>query len=164
MRIGLNRTVWLLAAGCGLAVLGAPGVSISAATAGNGDPSAVSNTVRLEIQLAGLGANGGKVTIKPAHPGCQFKPVAIPIAKGPAGDVVKLDPISVSASTTSADRDCTFEITLTEPGRETKTFRRGLRLNPPTPGVATAPARSLKCYLPVTVAIKDDAKATTRKR
>ena len=164
MRTGLNRTVWLQAAGWGLAAIGMVSFS-AAASAGDGETPAVANTVRLEIQLAGLGANGGKITIKPAHPGCKFKPVAIPIAKGTAGDVVKLEPISVAASTTSADRDCSFEITLTEPGRETKTFRRGLRLNPPAAGVTTAPSRTLKCYLPVTaVAIKDDGKATTRKR
>jgi hypothetical protein len=158
MRIGLMRTAWLL---------GAIGLLSASATAGSGDGDtpALANTVRLEIQISGLGANGGKVTIKPAHPGCKFKPVTIPIAKGASTDVLKLDPIAVSASTTSADRDCSFEITLTEPGREPKTFRRGLRLNPPIAGATIAPSRTLKCYLPATaVAIKEDGKSTPPRR
>lgn len=164
MRIGFKKIAGLLAASWGLAVVGTVSAS---ARAGDGDgvsdTPAVANTVRLEIQISGLGANGGKVTIKPAHPGCKFKAVAIPIAKGAEGDVVKLDPISVVASTTSADRDCSFEITLTEPGREPKTFRRGVRLNPPAAGGSTAPSCVLKCRLPATaVAIKDDGRTTKR--
>ena len=164
MRIGFKQTAKLLAAAWGLAAIG---TSSASASDGDGvaDTTALANTVRLEIQISGLGANGGKVTIKPAHPGCKFKAVAIPIAKGAEGEVVKLDPISVSASTTSADRDCSFEITLNEPGREPKTFRRGLRLNPPAAGATAAPSRTLKCYLPATaVAIKDDGKTTPPRR
>lgn len=164
MRIGSKQIAGLLAAAWGLAAIGI----LSASTrAGDGDGvsdlPAVANTVRLEIQISGLGGNGGKVTIKPAHPSCKFKVVAIPIAKGAEGDTVKLDPITVTASTTSADRDCSFEITLTEPGRQPKTFRRGVRLNPPAAGATTAPSCVLKCRLPATaVAIKDDGKTTKR--
>jgi hypothetical protein len=72
------------------------------------------------------------------------------------GEVYTIPPMAIVASTTSADRDCSFEIIVTEPGREPKKFRRGLRLAPETEGAIASPSRTLKCYLPATtVAIKD---------
>ena len=131
----------------------------------DGPTVAIENTVKLEIQISGLGAKGAKIEIKPAHPGCKFKLEPIKIPKGTGGDLVKLDTITVLASTTHSDRDCSFEITLTEPGRTPKTFRRGLQLAATTPGVATLPSRTLKCYLPATaIASKDDPKATKPRR
>ena len=160
MRRGLNRTGWLLVAGCLASI--APASALRAGLAGDGDTPPVENTVKLEIHIAGLGREGGKLTIKPAHPGCQFRPVEMTIPKGmgAGAEVVKLKPVAVSARTTAADRDCSFEITLSEPGREPKVYRRGLRLNPPAPDDATpTPARTLKCYLPATaVAAKEGSK------
>jgi hypothetical protein len=162
MRIGLQRTAWLLAAGWGLTAIVA---SSSRALAGDGDTPAVVNTVNLEIEISGLAGKGGKVTIKPAHPGCQFKAISVPLEKRAGGDMVKLAPITVAASTTSADRDCSFEITVTEPGREPKTIRRGIRLNPPVAGAKVAPSRTLKCSMSATaIAIKDAGKSTTPRR
>lgn len=160
MRIGLNRAAWLIIAGSGLVAL-VEGPSRAGDDKKPATP--VVNTVRLEIQIAGLGSEGAKVTVKPAHPGCKFEVRPREIPKGAGGDVVKLVPFNVVASTTSADRDCSFEITIAQPGHEPRTFRRGLRLNPPTAGTITAPVRTLKCYLATTaVAIKDDGK-TPRK-
>ena len=126
-------------------------------------PPAVANTVRLEIQIAGLGARGGKVEIKPAHPGCKFKKVEKAIPKKAGGAITTLDPIAVEVSSTSPDRDCSFEITVTEPGLKPVTFRRGLQLAPiaeadKAKGKATAaPARTLKCYLPAAMIAAKDA-------
>jgi hypothetical protein len=148
-------TAWTLFAGLGLVTLG---TSPAPAVEEDGSPSAIENTVRLEIQISGLGSQGAKISIKPAHPSCQFKTIERTIAKGARGDVVKFEPISVAASTTSADRDCSFEITIAEPGRKPKTFRRGLQLVSPAAGAtaSVAPKRTLKCYLPATeIAAKD---------
>lgn len=162
MRNGFMRTVGLLAAGCGLVLFGC---SFASASVGDGDPS-VENTVRLEIQISGLGPQGAKIAIKPAHPSCNFKaPDPIVIPKGTKGEVIKLKPIAVAASTTSADRDCSFEITITEPGQDPKVFRRGLRLATPPAGTSAPPSRTLKCYLPATaVAVKDNGKGDTKRK
>ena len=131
----------------------------------DGPTVAIENTVRLEIQISGLGAKGAKIEIKPAHPGCKFKLEPIKIPKGTGGDLVKLDTITVLASTTHSDRDCSFEITLTEPGRTPKTFRRGLQLAAAPSGATALPSRTLKCYLPATaIASKDDPKVTKPRR
>ena len=170
MRIGFPRATWLLAAGCGLAVIAslsavAPAMaSASAGIEGDEAPATVQNTVKLEIQIAGLGAKGGKVVIKPAHPGCKFKAFEKAIPKDLSGDLYTLPPMSIAATTTSADRDCSFEITLMEQGREPKTFRRGLRLTPTTEGALGAPSKTLRCYLPATtVAIKDPSRTNPRR-
>ncbi len=78
---------------------------------------------------------------------------------------MKLDPITFAASSTGVDRDCSFEITLTEPGQKSKTFLRGLQLAPITPGAKT-PVRICKCSLTATstaVIAKDQEKGKTRK-
>lgn len=163
MRIELQKASRLfVAAGC---VLVAMSTTCIRAFAGDGGKTpTVQNNVKLEIQIAGLGTDGAKVTIKPAHAGCQFKAIEKPIPKGSKGDVFKLEPISVTASSTSADRDCSFEITVTEPGHEPKTYRRGLRLAVPAAGSSEAPSRTLKCYLPaIAVASKDDGRGKTRR-
>ena len=151
-----NRSIlaaWAIAAGF---------TFVAVASAGEGDPPAIENTVRLEVQIAGMGPLGGKIEIKPAHPGCQFKTVEKTIAKGESADLVKLDPIVMAVASTGADRDCSFEIILTEPGMKARTFRRGLQLTSPQPGAKT-PVRTLKCTLPIaTIATKDES--TTKKR
>jgi hypothetical protein len=157
MRIEIQKTAWILAASWAL----------TATTRAGDDPKPpsppVKNTVRLEIQISGLGAQGAKVAIKPAHPGCKFDAKEIPIAKGNNTEVVKLKPIDLAVSSTNPDRDCSFEITLTEPGREPRTFRRGLRLNTPAPGAAAIPSKTLKCYLPATAVAVKDAEKTPRR-
>lgn len=162
MRIRSWMTAWALFAGLGHATF-APAPALAAEA--DGEAVAIVNTVRLEIQISGLGAEGARVEIKPSHPGCKFEVVKKTIPRGTRSEVVKLDTISISASTSSADRDCSFEITILEPGRSAKTFRRGLQLSPPSAGVAAAPSRTLKCYLPATaIASKDDPKTKTPRR
>ncbi len=161
MRIRSWTTAWALLAGLSCVTFAAtPAIAAEA----DGESAPVENTVKLEIQISGLGANGGKVEIKPAHPGCKFKAVERTIAKGTRAEIVKLEPISVVASTTSADRDCSFEITLIEPGRAARTFRRGLQLAPVSAEVPNSPTRTLKCYLPATVVASKDAPKTTKPR
>ena len=164
MRIGLIRAAWLVVAGVGFVAI-APGLS----PGGDGDKGqpapTVENTVRLEIEIAGLGPDGAKVVVKPAHPGCRFKEKTETIPKGAGGEVAKVKPFTVVASTTAADRDCSFQITVTEPGKEPRTFRRGLRLNPPAASAKATPVRTLKCYLATTaVAIKDGGKDSKTRR
>ncbi len=53
--------------------------------ASEGDPPVVENTVRLELQIAGLGAEGGKIEIKPRTRAASSSPSRRrwPRARGP---------------------------------------------------------------------------------
>jgi hypothetical protein len=63
--------------------------------------------VQLALRVAGLTSRGCDVEVKPAHPGCSFKTVVEHV--GPDGMAnLRLDDVR----TVSADRDCTFAITI----------------------------------------------------
>jgi hypothetical protein len=110
--------------------------------------------VELDLKIAGLGKKGCDIEIKPGNSGCKFKPVTQHIeADGKA--TIKFKDIE----TQSADRDCTFAITVHEPGQAEKTVKRGLRLKSPgTPG------QSLNCFLssPSKIARAERENATKR--
>jgi hypothetical protein len=92
--------------------------------------------VILDLGIAGLGPKGCDIEIKAAHPGCKFEPVTRHIGeRGQATIEIK------DIETTSADRDCTFAITVREAGQAEKTNRRGLRLKAPG-----STAQTLSCY------------------
>jgi hypothetical protein len=93
--------------------------------------------VKLELRIAGLGPKGCDVEIKPGHAGCRFETKTRHVdAHGWA--TILLNDIQ----TQSADRDCTFAITIREPGQAERTVRRGLRL-----GATPGPGEMLLCYL-----------------
>jgi hypothetical protein len=122
----------------------------------------VRNRVTLVLQVSGLGQEGFEIEVRPAHPGCRFEPIVRthedPI---PAGAVVRIDPIAIDATSLGADRDCSFAITIREPGKPPRTFLRGLRLDRAT-AEQTLPTQTFRCYLSATaLALKDDA---SRKR
>lgn len=102
--------------------------------------SGVVNHVVLELQVQGLSKEGCIVEISPGHPGCKFKKVRYKVDSSR----VLLQPIEVTSL--SADRDCSFAITIKEPGMPDQTVRRGMRLS--RPGSGSAPPESkLTCYL-----------------
>ena len=122
------------------------GISALAGTSWAAGPTAVKQKVQLNIRLDGVSAPSGvEILIKPGHPATRFKEVTYKVKQdGDIGDIPVLD-----VETVSADRDCSFAITLKEPGQPDKVFRRSLRINPPTPATAGKPevAQSLKCFL-----------------
>lgn len=80
--------------------------------------------VRLVLRIAGLGAEGCDVAIKPANPTCRFKPVKKHV--NPAGELaVDVKDMEVR----SVNRNCSFSITVTEPGQKPRTILRGFRLD-----------------------------------
>ena len=95
------------------------------------------HTVTLEVAIDGLGAKGCDVEVKPGHPACKFAPRAQHLNPRQSVKLVIDDVRSLSA-----DRDCTFAITVREPGQADRTVRRGLRLS--NPG---GPAQLLPCLL-----------------
>jgi hypothetical protein len=95
-------------------------------------------TVFLLLRIAESGREGCDVEIKPGHSGCHFQPVRKHVdAQGKL--TVRIDDVT----TTSADRECAFAITVREPGQANRTVRRGLRL--PPPGTTAYP--SIECYI-----------------
>lgn len=102
--------------------------------------SGVVNKVVLELQIQGLSKEGCVIEITPGHPGCQFKKVRYKVDN----PRVLLQPIEVTSL--SADLDCSFAITIKEPGMPPQTFRRGLRLNKPQ-SAEQKPESKLTCFL-----------------
>ncbi len=79
--------------------------------------------VRLDLWIRGLGKDGCDVDVKAAHPGCKFQPVTRHVS--PEGKLtLELKDVEIL----SADRDCTFAITIREPGQGERTMFRGLRI------------------------------------
>jgi hypothetical protein len=139
MRIRSGRTAWGVALG-----LGWTAACVAGARAGVGDP--VENQVNLVLQISGLGADGCVIEVKPGHPSCKFEPVARRVVRAPVNRAVQLDAIPIQAVSTGADRDCSFAITIREPGQPPRTYRRGLRLTAQVAG-EPVPSQTLRCYL-----------------
>lgn len=113
--------------------------------------------VKLEVLVAGLGAQGCDVEVKPAHPACTFRP-APPMHMDRSGQILPI--VLEDVETRSADRDCTFAITLKTPGQADRTFHRGVRLETAPRGV-----QSLRCYFSSTSKLAKAAEPEpTRKR
>jgi len=114
--------------------------------------------VRLALSVAGLTSRGCDVEVKPAHPGCTFKPLVEHI--GPDG-VASL--LLKDVRTVSADRDCSLAITIREEGLPPRTTYRGLRLS--TRYASTSP-QVLTCILssPSRLSRMSAAEQETRKR
>jgi hypothetical protein len=111
-----------------------------------GQPNPIKRKVAISLRLDGLSAQGGEVEIKPGHAGCKFETITFRTKDHPLGadGKIYLDPIEVE--TVSADRDCSFAITLKEPGQPDKTVRRNLRLAPASDGKAAKP-QPMTCFI-----------------
>jgi hypothetical protein len=96
-----------------------------------------SHIVTLDLAIAGLSAKGCDVEIKPGHPGCTFRPVTKHVGLSGKATIELRDVV-----TRSADRDCTFAITIREPGQAERTVHRGLRLQ-----AENTPDQRLNCFL-----------------
>ena len=140
-----------------------------APTAGAAEPPGVKQKVSLSLSLAGLSSAGGEIEIKPGHAGCKFDTIKFQTKSHPKmidGKIV-LDPIEVE--TLSADRDCSFAITLKEPGQPDKTVKRTVRIVPPAEGKPAKP-QELTCYIssnslrPPSMAAKPSKPAADAKR
>ena len=131
------------------------GLSFCVATAASpaAEPSTV-NKVNLKVQITGLGQDGCVIEIKPGHPACSFDKITRSLDfKG------RIEDLAIAVKSTSADRDCLFAITVKEPGRPPKTYKRGLRLETAVQGKGI-PTQDLICLLrsPSLVAREDSGR------
>lgn len=113
----------------------------SAATAVHAEDAIVVKQVKLDLRIAGLGRKGCDVEIKPGHPGCRFQKVTQHV--GSAGEETVVIP---NVECRNADRDCSFTITVKEPGQADATVRRGFRLSAPDPD-RPASTQSFACFI-----------------
>lgn len=120
------------------------------------DDPAVVNKITLTLKITGLGREGCDVEIKPGHAGCDFKTITQKLDRN---GQIDFKPFEVTS--TSADHDCLFAITVKEPGQPPKTVKRGLVLV--SNGTKAIPAQNFSCLLrSPSLAARDDASKTIR--
>ena len=128
-----------------------------------GGPPSIKRKVAMVLKFDGLSAEGGEVEIKPGNAGSRFETIRFQTKGHPRSTNdgrINLDPIDVE--TFSADRNCSFAITLKEPGLPDKTVRRILQITPTTDTKSTTPL-VLNCFISSTsLASKPDD--STRKK
>lgn len=94
--------------------------------------------IELTLAIAGLGAQGCDVEVKPANAGCRFRPL-------PSTHVPPTGQVTVSLcdiELRGADKMCTVAITVHEPGQPARTIYRGYRLGSVKPGAV----HKYQCY------------------
>jgi hypothetical protein len=112
-----------------------------------GDPIPTKRKVALTLKFDGLSPQGGEVEIKPGNAGCKFETIKFQTKGHPRGTSdgrINLDPIEVE--TLTADRDCSFAITLKEPGLPDKKVRRVLTIIPATEAKPATP-QTMTCFI-----------------
>ena len=143
-------------AALGLGLLLAPAAALAGVEDPPEEPEGVANTVKLDLQITGVGP-GWTVEIRPAHAGTRFEKVVRSLEPRP-GEPVRLSDIAIDAKTLGADRACAFAIVLKGPDGEAETFKRSLRLEP-ADADEPPPVVSKTYYLRSTVvARRDDPK------
>jgi hypothetical protein len=117
---------------------------------GSGSPSP---TVQLSLAIAGLGADGCDVEVKPANPSCKFRPSPSKHVASDGHATIELRDVELRG----ADKTCTMAITVREPGQPPQTVYRGFRLSSSKPGAVP----SFTCFISSKLAGVDSR--TTRK-
>ena len=133
---------WTAALTLGLAMLGA----FASQTLAD-EPISAKRKVALSLKFDGLSPQGGEVEIKPGNAGCKFETIKFQTKGHPRASSdgrINLDPIEVQIF--SADRDCSFAITLKEPGLPDKTVRRVLTIIPATDAKQPTP-QTMTCFI-----------------
>jgi hypothetical protein len=97
-------------------------------------------TIRLKLAIAGLGAEGCVVEVKPANPSCRFRPSPSTHVASDGHAMIELHDIELRG----ADKTCTMAITVLEPGRPPQTIYRGFRTASAKPGSAPP---SFTCFI-----------------
>lgn len=134
-------------------------VATSATVPSRADDTPVSNKVNLQLQISGVTAEGATLEIRPGHGDCRFTPVTKKLPAPAANHgTIKLSTIELDCSSTHADRDCAFAITIKEPGCPPRTYRRGIALKVAGEG-KPKPVQSLPCLLSApSLAVKEVSK------
>ena len=142
---------------CGLAIMVYGGLAFllgGGSTVRASEP--VTGTVWLQLQVTGLPAEKCRVDIRPGHPACTFEPMALELKGQGRDSTVYLKPLPVQVTSIGADHDCTFAITIREPGQPARTYRRGLCLETPREGQPVESTQRLRIFLSApSLAVRD---------
>lgn len=106
------------------------------------EPASIKQKVTLNVRLTGPIGQKAEVTVKPGHAACRFKPITRAIDPDV---VVPFGPFDVESF--SAEGDCSFAITIKEPGQPDKTVRRSLQLAPKAAGKDDDGPTMMTCYI-----------------
>ncbi len=130
-----------------------------------GQPTPTRQVVKLSLRVDGIARQDGEILIKPGHPGCRFKEITTRVSDLVPDMYGMYNFAPFEVETVSADRDCSFAITLREPGKPDKTARRNLRIIPNAEGRPAAP-QILRCYVSSgpTAPVAGKADDSTRKK
>jgi hypothetical protein len=129
---------------------GEPKSGSQPAKKGSGSPLP---TIQLSLAIAGLGAEGCDVEVKPANPSCKFRPSPTKHVSSDGHATIELRDVELRG----ADKTCTLAITVREPGQPPQTVYRGFRLSSSKPGVVP----NFTCFISSKLAGVDSR--TTRK-
>lgn len=127
-------------------------------------PLVIVNHVNVKLRIDGVGSKGCEVEIKPGHAACKFRRLIIKYAANTPKDRYESRELpTIVAETSSADRECSFEIVVREEGKPEKTFVRGIRFSPRVSG-EPVPVKSATFYLtaPSLAAKNQDQKKSKR--
>ncbi len=107
-------------------------------------PCADCQTVELSLMIAGLGAEGCEVEVKPGNRSSRFRAQRLRVESGGKARFVFRD-----IELLGAEHNCTFSITVHEAGQSSRTIYRGFRISPrPAAGTtAHSAAQAFTCYL-----------------
>jgi hypothetical protein len=99
--------------------------------------------VELNLLIAGLGRGGCDVEVKPGNRSCRFQAKSQHVASNGKASFVFRD-----VEIRGAERNCSFGITVREPGQPPKTIYRGFRLAARVAGGTSGQApQSFTCYV-----------------
>ena len=90
----------------------------------NRKSTASGQAVALTLRIAGLGAEGCDIEIKPANPTCKFQPIKKHLDSSGYVENLMIKNVEVLG----ADRNCSFAITVSERGQKPRTVVRGFRM------------------------------------
>lgn len=100
------------------------------------------SVVKLQVVIGGLSTQGCVVEVKPGHASCRFKKQTCRVASDGVATLVFKD-----VEVRGVDRNCTFAITMREPGQDPKTVHRGFRLVASSADSPNHGVQSFRCLM-----------------
>lgn len=97
--------------------------------------------IELKLVIAGLGAEGCEVEVKPGNPAVEFKPQTLRVPSNGRAAVTLKD-----VELLGVDRNCTFAVVVREKDQAPKTIYRGFRI-PTATASSRSGALSFTCFL-----------------
>jgi hypothetical protein len=119
------------------------GKQVTAKGADESPESPGAHSVKLNLLIAGLSRAGCDVDVQPGNRSCRFRPQTTHVGPDGAANLLFRD-----VELRGADHNCMFSITIREPGRESRTVYRGVRIAALAPQAAPKrTAQSFTCYV-----------------